>query len=84
LHRPICGLYGDPPPTLPQLTRPFAAVSVPVQLGGVVGDAASTRFPNSGRIAVTQFSVGIGVPLSGEGAAVQDASASIPQYSIGG
>jgi hypothetical protein len=33
-------------------------------LGGAVGDAAARRFPNHGRIAVTQFSVSLGVPLS--------------------
>jgi hypothetical protein len=33
-------------------------------LGGAIGDLAARRFPNHGRIAVTQFSVAIGVPLS--------------------
>eukprot|EP01025_Chloroclados_australasicus_P021392 TRINITY_DN224_c2_g1_i2.p1 TRINITY_DN224_c2_g1~~TRINITY_DN224_c2_g1_i2.p1 ORF type:complete len:531 (+),score=44.75 TRINITY_DN224_c2_g1_i2:400-1992(+) len=33
-------------------------------IGGFVGDLASLRFPKGGRIAVCQFSVGVGVPLS--------------------
>ena len=33
-------------------------------MGGFVGDAAAARFPDHGRIAVTQFSVVSGVPLS--------------------
>lgn len=33
-------------------------------LGGYVGDWAARRWPHHGRIAVCQFSVGIGVPLS--------------------
>jgi hypothetical protein len=33
-------------------------------VGGFVGDAAAARYPNHGRIAVTQFSVFAGVPLS--------------------
>jgi hypothetical protein len=33
-------------------------------LGGAIGDLAARRFPNHGRIAVTQFSVAIGIPLS--------------------
>lgn len=33
-------------------------------LGGFVGDAAAKRFPMHGRIAVTQFSVGIGIPFA--------------------
>lgn len=33
-------------------------------MGGFVGDAAAARYPNHGRIAVTQFSVFAGVPLS--------------------
>lgn len=33
-------------------------------IGGFVGDAAAARYPNHGRIAVTQFSVLMGVPLS--------------------
>lgn len=33
-------------------------------LGGWLGDVASARFPNAGRIAVCQFSVFVGVPLS--------------------
>ncbi len=33
-------------------------------LGGWVGDAAASRFPHHGRIAVTQFSVFTGIPMS--------------------
>ena len=33
-------------------------------LGGFIGDAAAARFPDHGRIAVTQVSVVSGVPLS--------------------
>ena len=33
-------------------------------MGGYVGDWAARRWPDHGRIAVCQFSVGIGVPLS--------------------
>ena len=33
-------------------------------LGGWLGDVAAARLPNTGRIAVCQFSVFIGVPLS--------------------
>jgi hypothetical protein len=32
-------------------------------LGGAVGDWAAARFPDHGRIAACQFSVGIGVPM---------------------
>jgi sugar phosphate permease len=41
-----------------------AADAVGAFLGGVVGDLAAGRFPDHGRIAVCQLSVGIGVPLS--------------------
>ncbi|KAL4431153.1 hypothetical protein ABPG75_006409 [Micractinium tetrahymenae] len=34
------------------------------QLGGFVGDWAAKRYPNHGRVAVAQLSVGLGVPLS--------------------
>ncbi|PSC76554.1 MFS general substrate transporter [Micractinium conductrix] len=34
------------------------------QLGGFIGDWAAKRYPNHGRVAVAQFSVGLGVPLS--------------------
>lgn len=33
-------------------------------IGGVIGDWAASKWPSHGRIAVCQFSVGIGVPLS--------------------
>ena len=33
-------------------------------LGGVVGDAAARVFPDHGRIAVTQFSVAVGIPFA--------------------
>ncbi|EFN50877.1 hypothetical protein CHLNCDRAFT_55462 [Chlorella variabilis] len=33
-------------------------------IGGCVGDAAAKAYPQHGRIAVTQFSVGIGVPFA--------------------
>ena len=33
-------------------------------LGGWIGDAAAARWPGHGRIAVTQFSVLIGIPFS--------------------
>lgn len=33
-------------------------------LGGWIGDRAAVRFPRTGRVAVAQFSVAIGVPLS--------------------
>lgn len=42
----------------------FGAVALGNLLGGWVGDRAASRFPNTGRIAVTQFSVFIGIPLS--------------------
>lgn len=42
----------------------FGAVALGNLLGGWVGDRAASRFPNGGRIAVTQFSVFIGIPLS--------------------
>jgi MFS family permease len=42
----------------------LAANAVGGLLGGYVGDFAAKRFPNHGRIACCQFSVGIGVPLS--------------------
>ena len=42
----------------------FGAVALGNLLGGWVGDKAASRFPNAGRIAVTQFSVFIGIPLS--------------------
>lgn len=34
------------------------------QLGGFIGDWAAHRYPNHGRVAVAQVSVGLGVPLS--------------------
>lgn len=34
------------------------------QLGGLIGDWAASRYPNHGRVAVEQLSVGLGVPLS--------------------
>ncbi|KAL4423578.1 hypothetical protein ABPG77_004618 [Micractinium sp. CCAP 211/92] len=34
------------------------------QLGGLIGDWAAKRYPNHGRVAVAQLSVGLGVPLS--------------------
>lgn len=33
-------------------------------LGGIIGDKAAARFPFHGRIAVTQFSVFTGIPMS--------------------
>ena len=33
-------------------------------LGGFIGDEAASRFPHHGRVAVTQFSSFIGIPLS--------------------
>jgi len=33
-------------------------------IGGCVGDAAAQRWPLRGRIAVTQFSVSIGIPFA--------------------
>lgn len=33
-------------------------------LGGLIGDKAAARFPHHGRIAVTQFSVFTGIPMS--------------------
>ena len=33
-------------------------------LGGVIGDKAAARYPFHGRIAVTQFSVFTGIPMS--------------------
>eukprot|EP00891_Asterochloris_glomerata_P000173 jgi/Astpho2/173/e_gw1.00004.7.1_t len=33
-------------------------------LGGYIGDRAATLFPNHGRIVVTQFSIGVGIPLT--------------------
>ena len=33
-------------------------------IGGFVGDLAAARYPNHGRILITQFSVFAGVPLS--------------------
>ena len=33
-------------------------------LGGCVGDAAAARWPHHGRIAVTQFSVAVGIPFA--------------------
>ena len=42
----------------------FGAVALGNLLGGWVGDRAASRFPNTGRIAATQFSVFIGIPLS--------------------
>lgn len=42
----------------------FGAVALGNLLGGWVGDRAASRFPNTGRIAVTQFSVFVGIPLS--------------------
>lgn len=40
------------------------ADAVGALLGGWVGDIAAKRYPNHGRVAVCQFSVAIGVPLS--------------------
>ena len=42
----------------------YGAVALGNLLGGWVGDRAASKFPNTGRIAVTQFSVFIGIPLS--------------------
>ncbi len=33
-------------------------------LGGVIGDWAAKHWPRHGRIAVTQFSVGVGIPFA--------------------
>jgi MFS family permease len=42
----------------------LGATAVGGLLGGAVGDRAAERWPNHGRIAVTQFSVFIGIPFS--------------------
>ena len=42
----------------------YGAVALGNLLGGWVGDQAASQFPNGGRIAVTQFSVFVGIPLS--------------------
>lgn len=49
-----------------RLTRcPFlAGTAVGGLIGGCVGDAAAKRWPLRGRIAVTQFSVSIGIPFA--------------------
>ena len=42
----------------------LGATAVGGLLGGWVGDFAASKFPHHGRIAVTQFSVFTGIPMS--------------------
>ena len=49
---------------LPHSWRHLAVSCAGGLLGGFIGDAAAKRFPDHGRIAVTQVSVVSGVPLS--------------------
>lgn len=48
----------------PKGSEGFSCPLRPRQLGGLIGDWAAKRYPNHGRVAVAQLSVGLGVPLS--------------------